>query len=232
MDQQRGIAIIESSSQVNQTNKVICLHGMWMVGNELFFVKRGLENDHGFQCELFSYPSVRETLDENARRLADFVQQQDDAAVHLLGHSLGGVLALRMLARYPEISVDRVICLGSPLSGSHAASILQSHDLGKVLLGKSIVDGVVIEPAIDWACDVARNHDIGIIAGTVPIGIGRIIADFDGENDGTVSVAETHLDGAKDHICMSVNHTGLVLSRSVINQAAAFLRHGKFAIER
>jgi hypothetical protein len=41
-------------------------------------------------------------------------------------------------------------------------------------------------------------------------------------------VAETRLDGAADHLQLSVSHTGLVLSARVADQTAAFLRLGRF----
>jgi hypothetical protein len=58
--------------------------------------------------------------------------------------------------------------------------------------------------------------------------VGRLLTSFDGDNDGTVAVAETRLDGAKDHICMPVSHTNMLLSSDVVDQAVAFLKRGEF----
>ena len=60
------------------------------------------------------------------------------------------------------------------------------------------------------------------------MGIGRIAGEFGEPNDGSVTVAETRLDGAKDHIGMDVNHTGLTVARSVADQVGSFLRRGEF----
>ena len=216
---------------MSDVKNIICLHGIWMPGAELIFLKHRLQTQHGFQCEMFTYPSVNGTLDENAQLLADFVLAQNLDEVHLIGHSLGGVLALRMLAMHPDIPVARVVCLGSPLSGSRAATVLRANDLGKIILGKTISEGVVDESASEWATEVTKKRDVGIIAGTVSLGIGRIVTKFSGENDGTVAVTETYLPGAKDHICLSVNHTGLVMSKDVVDQSANFLRRGEFLRE-
>ncbi len=216
---------------MSDTKNIICLHGIWMPGAELIFLKHRLQTQHGFKCEMFTYPSVNGTLDENAQLLADFVLAQNLDEVHLIGHSLGGVLALRMLAMHPEIPVARVICLGSPLCGSRAATVLRANDLGKIILGKTISEGVVKESASEWATEVTNQHDVGVIAGTISLGIGRIVTNFEGENDGTVAVDETRLPGAKDHICLPVNHTGLVMSKDVVDQAANFLRRGEFLRE-
>ncbi len=207
---------------------VVLVHGVWMPGGEMMFVKLHLESEHGFEGMLFSYPSVRGTLDENALLLADFINFLELDEVNIVGHSLGGVVALRMLALYPDVPPGRVVCLGSPLCGSRAAKLLNEHDWGNAILGKSVVDGVVAEAANEWAMKVTATRDIGSIAGTVPMGIGRLFAQFKEPSDGTVTVAETMLPGAKDHMTIDVSHSGLVLSKRVIDQAAAFLMNGEF----
>lgn len=216
---------------MNDTRDVICLHGMWMPGSEMAYVKRQLENEHKFSCHLFSYPSVKATLDENAALLADYIASLQASQVHLVGHSLGGVLALRMLATNPDASVARVVCLGSPLTGSRAASMLHEHEWGNAILGKSIAEGVVAHAASEWAATVTGFREVGIIAGTVPLGLGRLVASFKEENDGTIAVSETRLAGARDHICMPVNHMGMVVSKDVTDQIAAFLLRGEFLRE-
>ena len=76
---------------------VVCVHGFWSHGTGMYLIKRRLEREFGFRARLFSYPSVRGTLDENARRFR-FHSALDVEGAHIVGHSLGGVLALRMLA--------------------------------------------------------------------------------------------------------------------------------------
>lgn len=213
---------------MSEAMTVVCLHGVWMPGAVMTLVKRRLESEYQYQAHLFSYPSIRGTLDENALSLAAFIKEQEFDNVHLVGHSLGGVVSLRMLALEPEAPVERVVCLGSPLCGSRAASHLNQRDWGNSVLGKSVTGGVVDDSANQWARDVCASRDIGVIAGTVPVGVGQLLTSFKEDNDGTVAVSETQLPGIKDHICMPVNHKGLVVSNNVIDQAAAFLKRGEF----
>jgi pimeloyl-ACP methyl ester carboxylesterase len=213
---------------MSEAMTVVCLHGVWMPGAVMTLVKRRLESEYQYQARLFSYPSIRGTLDENALSLAAFIKEQEFDNVHLVGHSLGGVVSLRMLALEPEAPVERIVCLGSPLCGSRAASHLNQTDWGNTILGKSVTGGVVDDSANQWARDVCASRDIGVIAGTVPVGVGQLLTSFEGDNDGTVAVSETQLPGIKDHICMPVNHKGLVVSNNVIDQAAAFLKRGEF----
>ena len=210
------------------TTMVVYVHGMWMPAEEMAFVRLHLKKEHRLAGKLFDYPSIKGTLDENAELLDEFVRELDADEVHFVGHSLGGVLSLRTLALNPQIPPGRVVCLGSPLTGSRAAEFLHSTDWGSLILGNTITDGVVHESANDWATDVTRTRDIGVIAGTKPVGLGRLVANFNEPNDGTVAVSETRLDGAKHHLCMDVTHTSMVLSADVADQTAAFLKTGAF----
>jgi hypothetical protein len=72
---------------------------------------------------------------------------------------------------------------------------------------------------------------VGVIAGSMPVGIGHIAGKFGEPNDGTVAVSETRLDGARDHMVMEVTHMGLTTSRNVADQIGAFLRRGEFLRE-
>jgi len=194
----------------------------------MYLIKRRLEREYGMRASLFSYPSVRGTLDENAAALAAFVHEQNVDRVHIIGHSLGGVLALRMHANYPDFMPGRVVCLGSPLTGSRAASYMNELEWAEELIGKSVPDAVINQTANDWAAHVSEYREIGSIAGTVPLGFGRLVAKFDEDNDGTVSVSETRINGAKDHLIMPVSHKGMLVSADVADQAAAFIKRGEF----
>ena len=57
--------------------KVIYVHGVWMPGEEMLFVQRHLKQRHSLSGHLFDYPSVKGTLDENAKLLGEFVTGLD-----------------------------------------------------------------------------------------------------------------------------------------------------------
>ena len=133
-----------------------------------------------------------------------------------------------MLANEPEAFPGRVVCLGSPLCGSRAAEMIRRIDWAEPILGNSLPQGVLEEPATSWASEVCRRREVGVIAGSLPIGIGRVAGGFDGPNDGTVAIAETELDGIRDHIVLEVSHSQMMISRQVADQAGAFLKRGEF----
>ena len=207
---------------------VICVHGYLSHGAGMYLIKRRLEREYGMHVSLFSYPSVRGTLDENAAALATFIRSRHVDAAHIVGHSLGGVLALRMHANNPEIMPGRIVCLGSPLTGSRAANYLNELEWAEEIIGRSVPDAMINQTANDWASSVAEHRDIGVIAGNVSLGFGRLVANFEEDNDGTIGVSETKLDAAKDHLILPVSHKGMLVSADVADQAAAFIKRGRF----
>jgi pimeloyl-ACP methyl ester carboxylesterase len=207
---------------------VICVHGYLSHGAGMYLIKRRLEREYGMRVLLFSYPSVRGALDENAASLAAFIIEHGSATTHIIGHSLGGVLALRMHVNNPVFLPGKIVCLGSPLSGSRAANYLNELEWAEDIIGRSVPDAMIHQNANEWATEVVGRRDIGVIAGNVPLGFGRLVAKFDEDNDGTISISETRLDGAKDHLVMPVSHKGMLVSAAVADQAASFIKRGEF----
>jgi pimeloyl-ACP methyl ester carboxylesterase len=101
---------------MNSIDTVVCTHGIWWHGVGMYLVKRHLEREFGMRALIFSYPSVANTLDENAELLARFIAENDINETHIVAHSLGGLVTLRMLAKGFSDVPGRVVCLGSPLS--------------------------------------------------------------------------------------------------------------------
>ncbi|HSM31442.1 MAG TPA: alpha/beta hydrolase [Woeseiaceae bacterium] len=222
---------MQAGTDVNSIDTVVCAHGLWAGGAGMYLVKRHLERECDMQAYVFSYPSVKKTLDENAGLLARFIEDNGIEQAHMVGHSLGGLVILRMLAnRYSDIP-GRIVCVGSPLRGSRVATILSAKSWGEHLLGVSVPQGTVDGSANEWARAVTARREIGSIAGSIPFGVGHVTGRFGEPNDGTVTIAETRLDGAKDHIVMPTTHTGLLISRNVAEQIGTFLRRGAFLRE-
>ena len=210
---------------------VITLHGLWMTGAEAARLRRRLRDRHGYNVDSLHYRSTRATLTENAERLRGFVeaclQGRGDARCHLVGHSLGGLVILKMLLDWPDAPTGRIVCLGTPLNGSASAVRVARLPGGESLLGRSMAEGVLEAPASEWAARL-EGHEVGVIAGTLPLGMGRLLGRLPEPNDGTVAVEETRWPYAKDHIELAAAHTTLVTSREVADQVAHFLGHGRF----
>lgn len=177
----------------------------------------------GFAVRTFSYPSMAGSLDANVQRLARFLAGLSASRIHLVGHSLGGLLILSLLAHIGDARIRRVVLLGAPVIKSHCARCLQALPLIGRLLGRSLPGW---SPAELEA--LPGEVEIGILAGTVAVGLGRIVPGLPRPNDGVVAVAETHLAQAKDFITLPLNHSAMLASASCADQVAAFLRTGHF----
>jgi pimeloyl-ACP methyl ester carboxylesterase len=194
-----------------------------MTGAEMFVLRRRIRAQ-GFHTRQFHYRMVTRSLDHNRRKLQKFITDHARNPVHLIGHSLGGALALQTLQRFPDLPVDKVICLGSPLIDSTAGRHLLQFRIGRAMLGKTLPEAVVNNPLKGWS----GCQPVGVIAGTHAVGLGRITGPLAQPNDGMVTLEETCLPGIADHLALPVSHTGLVLSRTVAEQCGWFLRHGSF----
>jgi len=206
------------------TEHVILLHGLWMRGFALAMLHRRMI-EQGFRVHRFDYMSVANSQERILSRLHAHMQQlaEDSVSVHLVGHSLGGLLALQV-CHEGELPAGRIVCLGSPLMGSAAARGFARWGRGsEVLLGHN---RELLERGFEhW--DGAR--EVGMIAGRTPIGLGAVLANIEGEHDGTVAVEETRLPGLADHCVVDTSHTGLLFSADVAHYSGRFLRQGSFA---
>ena len=201
---------------------VLLLHGAWMNRWVMAYVALVLRRE-GFAVQALNYRTMRGTLAEHLARVAERIAALEAPRVHLVGHSLGGVIVLRYLQRGADPRVRRAVLLGSPVAGCRAAADLAQSVGGEFLLGASL--GVWREP-VDVSVD--PRFEIGAIAGTVALGLGRMVTRLPKPNDGVVCLDETQFPALRDHLTLPVGHTLMLVSPRVALQTAAFLRTGAF----
>ena len=204
------------------TDHIILLHGLWMRGFALGLLHRRLMEE-GFRVHRFDYMSVATTQEHIVTRLRTQMAGYGPDTVHLVGHSLGGLLALRSCVEADDLPYGRIVCLGSPLKGSASARAFAGLGRGgEVLLGHN---RALMEQGFEsWQ----GPREVGMVAGRLPIGLGAMLGHIEGEHDGTVAVEETLLPGLGDHCTVETSHTGLLLSAEVARLTTQFLRQGKF----
>jgi pimeloyl-ACP methyl ester carboxylesterase len=203
---------------------IIYVHGLWMNGAESLFLRRRLESQLGAPVHPFRYRSVSATMSDITAGLQAFVRELAPSSLHLIAHSLGGLVVYRFLERYPDQPPGRVVFLGTPAVASRAAVSVARMRWAMTPLGRCVAEELLTERSRRWAV----SRELGIIAGTRPMGLGRLFIKFDEDSDGTVAVSETRLPGATDYLTLPVSHTGLMLSPRVAREAGAFLQSGRF----
>ena len=119
-----------------------------------------------------------------------------------------------------------MVFLGVPAVASQTAVNVARRAWARTPLGRCIAEECLTERSRRWTA----NRELGIIAGTRAVGLGRLFVKFEGDSDGTVAVSETRLPGATDFVTLPVSHTGMMLSPRVAREAAAFFQTGRFPL--
>jgi pimeloyl-ACP methyl ester carboxylesterase len=200
---------------------VILLHGIWMRGITLMPLARRLRTA-GYAVETIDYASVFRGFTPAVAKLRERMHSLEADAVHLVGHSLGSLVALEAVRGQRDLPKGRIVCIGPPLRGSAVARGLASLPGGRLLLGHSAA------PLLDGVEAWTGSRRVGVIAGRLPFGIGITIGSLTAPHDGTVSVSETQLPGIADHRTVAASHTGLLFSSEVAELTVDFLRDGRF----
>jgi pimeloyl-ACP methyl ester carboxylesterase len=206
--------------------EIVYVHGLWMSGAECLLLRRRLIREFAMEVHPFRYNAAGSTMTEITSRLHNFVSRLQATRLHFVGHSLGGLVIYRFLERYPAQPPGRVVFLGTPAVASRAAVQASQIRVVASLMGHSVADELLRPRERHWHAD----RDLGIIAGTQPLGLGQILARFDEDCDGTIAVSETQLPGATDHITLPVSHLGMLVSARVARETGSFLQKGRFSL--
>lgn len=102
---------------------VVYVHGLWLSGNEAGILLRRLSRELNAKTRAFSYSSMTSSISDSAQALGKFLSQQRAETLHLVGHSLGGLVILKLFesGKGAQLPPGRIVLLGSPLNGSRAA---------------------------------------------------------------------------------------------------------------
>lgn len=190
--------------------------GLWMPAAAMHFLAARLRRA-GYAVRHFPYTG-RAPFAQNVERLVSFLGGR---RAHLIGHSLGGVLIVEAL-RDASVSAASVLLLGAPVRGCVAGQRLGAHSLGRWMMGGCA--GCWPEREASWR----RAEPLGVVAGTAPVGLGRLLGPLQGESDGVVRVEETGIEGMTARALVPLGHSMLIFSGRVVGLAERFLREGRF----
>jgi len=200
---------------------VILAHGLWVGGWAMQGLRLQLSR-RGYAAHAFDYRSMAHGLDEHACLLAARVAELPQPAIHLVGHSLGGLVILRYLRIHGEQRIGRIVLLATPARACMAGLRLENMSAAERLLGASR------EIWRSLPDDYRPRCEVGVIAGSRPWGLGRLFMRLPGTNDGVVRLEETEVAGMRDRVVLPVSHSGMLVSARVAREVAAFLGNGAF----
>lgn len=204
------------------TREVVLAPGLWMPGAVMAVMAARLARA-GYSPHVFTYRG-RSPFEANVARFARYARELlGGRPAHFIGHSLGGVLVLDMLNAHPEIALASALLLGAPVRGCLAGRRLGAASIGRWMMGAC--GELWSEREACWR----REAPLGVIAGTRPLGLGRVLGRLPDGNDGVVRVDETTVEGMTARALVPQGHSMLVVSGSVGALIERFLASGRLA---
>ncbi|MFY0641227.1 MAG: hypothetical protein JXR16_09290 [Bermanella sp.] len=174
------------------------------------------------------------TIGENVESVLTETRNQINACVvgapkiHFIGHSLGGLVIRAYLQNNQDAQLNTklgaIVLMGTPNKGSELADHLRDSWLMKV--GGGISRALMTGDSSLGNKLGELDLNLGVIAGTKSSNLTS--EQFEGLNDGLVSVESTKLSSMSDFIAIEVNHTQMRYNVEVMEQAVHFLKRGVF----
>lgn len=203
-------------NQTDQQNDIVVLiHGlggsrldMWPLGRRL---KRS-----GYNVRDWGYRTFGHRIETHAQRLAQDLVAMDakisGGKIHLVTHSMGGIIARTVLANHAIENLGRVVMLAPPHRGSHMARKLAPY------LGW-------LTPSLNQLSDAEDsfvNQLPNSLRPEVEFGI------VEASKDRVIVQGGVLLDGYRDYARVTGHHGVLAWYPQTIQLAEEFLVHGRF----
>lgn len=206
---------------------VVLLHGLLRSAYSMNLLARDLARA-GYRVRNVGYPSrpydVADLVERYVRPAIEGCGV--DRPVHLVTHSLGGILVRYYLQSRRLPAGSRIVMLAPPNHGSEVADFVRDWRVYRWLMGAvgqqlgTGPDGIVrhLRPIPEEVGVIAANRTLQPWFSPL----------FDGANDGVVSVESARLEGMRDFIVVDHSHTLLMFDRGVRAQVMRFLDEGRF----
>jgi pimeloyl-ACP methyl ester carboxylesterase len=197
----------------SRQDTIVLAHGLG--GGPLFMrpLARRLGR-HFDQVINWGYSSLWSPIETHGKNFATLLRQLDEngsgGRIHLVGHSMGGIISRLALTDYMPRRLGRFVMIAPPNRGSRVARRLAPH-LGRLC------------PPIMQLTDDSGSFVCTLPPPSVPE-LGIIAA----EMDFMVPRANTSLGCECDHIVLPGLHSTLVWRRETAEQVRHFLESGKF----
>jgi len=210
----------EMTETLNQAKRqqdiVVLLHGLGGTRLDMWRMGRRLKR-LGFKVNNWGYRSVGNRIETHANRLAAYLtelsQKAAGAKIHLVTHSMGGIIIRKMLVDQDFGFLGRIGMIAPPHQGSHAARKLNRFFgwLTPSLLQLSDAQDSFVNQLPNSLSE--KGVDFGIIEST---------------KDRVIVQGGVLLDGYCDYAQVNAHHGVAPLYDETITLVEGFLVNGKF----
>ena len=205
--------MIRTPETANRHDTIVLAHGLGARRLVMWPLAHWLERHFG-QVINWGYQSLWSPIQSHGKDFASLLRELDDdgntGRIHLVGHSMGGIIARLALAEYMPERLGRVVMIAPPNRGSRVARHLAPH-LGRICPPiRQLTDDTA-----SFVCNLPppNGPELGIIAA---------------ELDFMVAQASTRLGCECDHIVLPGLHSTLLFRRQTAEQVRHFIETGKF----
>jgi len=207
----------------HNADAVILLHGLWRSVWAMEPMAKYL-HQQSYHTINVPYPSFRKPTEELAEIIHEAIQiHGGKRKIHFVTHSLGGVLARKLLLMIPEEQTGRLVMLAPPNQGSEIVDwASQIKPLARTLgpagieLGSNSIKAPPLSDKVDSAVIMGNQSSIPFFR--------RLL---DKENDGIVSVERGKIEGMDEFHILDADHTFIASDPRVMKITLKFLRDGK-----
>ena len=213
---------------------VILLHGLNRSHSSMQTLAEHL-NKAEYQTINFQYASGRAGIGDHALALQNIIDELGDEVteINFVAHSLGNIVVRHYLhnARDEETEnegdarINRMVMLAPPNQGSRMARLLDQTTVFQTIAGKSGVqlgggweqlESKLATPRFQFAIIAGGNKTETLLGNPL----------LDGQDDWTVSVAETRLPGAHDMVVKPFAHTFIMNQPETLEMTLRFFQEG------
>lgn len=210
--------------------QVILLHGLGRTRRSMRSMQRFLERA-GYSALNVGYPSTSATVETLTERyLAPAVERclEHSGRLHLVTHSMGGILARHYMQQRQLPEGSRIVMLAPPNRGSEIVDRWRHNPLFRRATGPAGQQLGTEQESLPNALNPPQS-ETGIIIGNRPSDPWFAHL-FGGPNDGKVSVDRARLEGQHDFLVIRAGHTFIPANPEAKRQTLHFLREGRFDI--
>ena len=209
---------------------VLLLHGIAPRPWTFWALKRAL-TDAGYNVIAISYPSTRQPLAAHADQLERLLDGfHDTTDISFVTHSMGALVLRELLARPSawrgRLRTQRSVMIAPPNRGSAIARLLRDYALFEWIYGPA---GQQLTPKAAGRRPGLQGRFAIIAGGDGDEGYNPLLA---GDDDGTVAVTETRLEGAEDFLIVDALHASLSNHAGVVGAVLNYLERGRFESAR
>ena len=168
----------------------------------------------GYSTTAWGYWNMRCSVLVHAARFAVELESLDANpaidALHLVTHSMGGIIARAALDRFRPRKLGRFVMLAPPNKGSFVATRI-AGTIGRVF--KPVAELSTASDSLVNSLPMPEGVDLGVIAA---------------KWDALVSAESTHPNAPHAYATIPTFHSGLLFRRDAADLVASFLERGEF----